>query len=91
MLDRAGSDAQVSRHRGAFMLGLWPHANGDTAEGAEACAAEYAKRVCGIKGSFSLGEAVTASHSAYRSPHTPPWTRQNGAWTTADRGEDHSR
>jgi hypothetical protein len=83
MLDRAESYAPVSRNRGAFMLGLWFHANGYTVEEAEACAGEYAERVSGIKvSSLTVGEAVTAIHSAYRYPRNQPWTRQDGAWAS---------
>ncbi|MBB6017123.1 bifunctional DNA primase/polymerase [Deinococcus radiopugnans] len=85
MLDRAERYAPVSRNRGAFMLGLWLHANGYTAEEAEACADEYAQRVYATKASpFSVGEAVTAIRSAYRYPRNQPWTRRVGGWVSEE-------
>ena len=77
MLDRAAEYASDSRSKGAFMLGLWMHANGYTLDEALAQAEVYTDRVRGAKAApFTLHEAITSIRSAYRYPKNKPWVRQ---------------
>lgn len=77
MLDRAADYAPESRNRGAFMLGLWAHANGYSREDALGAAYEYTDMVQSVKPSpFGLDEARNAIRSAYTYPRKDPWKRK---------------
>ncbi|MFB9992838.1 bifunctional DNA primase/polymerase [Deinococcus oregonensis] len=77
MLDRAADYALESRNKGAFMLGLWAHANGYSREDALSAAHEYTEMVRGVKPSpFGVEEAQTAITSAYTYPRKDSWKRQ---------------
>lgn len=80
MLDRASAYAPVSRNRGAFMFGLWMHANGYDEDEALRHVEAYVTRVQGVKRTpFTEGEARQAVQSAYRYPRNKPWMRrENG-------------
>ncbi|MFC5849605.1 bifunctional DNA primase/polymerase [Deinococcus petrolearius] len=78
MLDRAEEYAPTSRNRGAFMFGLWMHANDYTQDEALRHAREYVERVQGVKRTaFTEDEARQAVQSAYRYPRNEPWKRRD--------------
>lgn len=77
MLDRAADYAPDSRNKGAFMLGLWAHANGYSREEALVAAHDYCDMVQGVKRTlFTLEEARKAITSAYTYPRKDPWKRR---------------
>ena len=66
MLDRAADYAPESRDRGAFMLGLWAHANDYSHDQTLRAAGEYTDIVQGVKRTpFTLIEAQKAVASTY--------------------------
>lgn len=78
MLDRAEGYAPISRNRGAFMFGLWMHANDYTEDEALRYVEEYVERVQGVKRTaFTEDEARQAVQSAYGYPRNEPWKRQD--------------
>lgn len=78
MLERAAEYAPVSRNRGAFMFGLWMHANAYSLEEALVHAEEYTRMVEGVKATpFFTEEAAGSIRSAYRYPRNDPWKRQD--------------
>ncbi|WP_221091567.1 bifunctional DNA primase/polymerase [Deinococcus aquaedulcis] len=77
MIDRAAEYASESRNKGAFMFGLWMHANGYLQSAAERHVEEYVGLVADLRhGQFTLKEARQAVASAYRYDRQEPWVRQ---------------
>lgn len=77
ILDRAADYASVSRNKGAFMLGLWGHANGYRLDETLYAAQDYTDMVRGTKRTpFTVEEAQRAIQSAYRYPRIEAWKRK---------------
>lgn len=78
MLDRAEGYAPISRNRGAFMFGLWMHANDYSEDEALRHVEEYVARVQAVKRTpFTLDEARRTVESAYRYPKNESWQRKD--------------
>ncbi|MBB5366304.1 bifunctional DNA primase/polymerase [Deinococcus humi] len=77
LLDRAADYALESRNKGAFMLGLWAHANDYSRDEAIHAAGEYTDIVQGVKRTpFTLDEARKAVASAYTYPKKDRWQKR---------------
>ncbi len=78
MVDRAAEYASESRNKGAFMFGLWMHANGYALHEAQRHVEEYVHLVVDLRqGPFTIEEARQAVASAYRYERQAPWVRQD--------------
>ncbi|WP_217612124.1 bifunctional DNA primase/polymerase [Deinococcus sp. GbtcB9] len=80
IIDRATEYAAESRNKGAFMFGLWMHANGYRQNEALHHVMEYVQLVAGLRhGPFTVQEAQQAVASAYRYEKQGAWVRQDDA------------